>query len=774
MWFVVSLMINGGGSSELAHDILQIADHYQHPDHAAGEPVVMHRLTPPNFVEERLNRRQKEDTSEEGGNNRLSGDTGEEDEEEKNINDKELKYFHLIQYVSPNGQVLEKPEGTGPTNLGFVMDFVHERGHPKFRAAEKAQEARQAMENSQHNHITALASALNMESQTSSIKACEYLEEPATKTTGDEEEKEDDATTTTTQHIILPRLLQHKVCQDGSKTTMVYNAASFPRYVCGGSTMVPPNSAIKLDCGDKGPVRLLPKDIPPVSSSGGDGMPPIVIHGQADGTVPDSLETVSDCAISCQMEKDLTGMTRYVQGTDWKIYHSTQDPGSRREIQTELSKFKHDEYFSTAYFKSDIPLSAIDLSKHNIRDRPALSFDTVLDKGVYLLNSDCQGGSSRRQRWMEVVSNAYHVDSFGKCQHNKDLQAGESIDTLEGRLEIMKKYKFNLGFEISTHKDWLTELSYEAMLSGAVPIILGASNAKNHFPRNSAIFASDFNSWDKLATHVKEVATDKTLWESFHTWRTDETALAAFERKYQFTKTSPECRMCSWAYAKMYGLGWDHELQRVQPTYIPREMCIDGQTNLVTKPFREVWTVGSSSSLKPAEDSQSSCQKAASSDGDQTLKQDGWSVVRSIVQHSSVTDIMIHDIQSGDEEMTLAFEFKNVNNTEGAFFRNSHSILESERGVLVSSGTIQDHKSKVTVLANWETKVWSPRQGIIQLVIQSKNAPALHEDEMRRIRLITEDMGQLHDKMTEYFPSSFAKRAIQDFVDPLEVFYLDS
>ena len=689
-------------------------------------------------------RQQEEGAKENGVAERLSGDADNTSEDE------EANKSQKIQYVSPNGDVLEKPEGTGPTKLGFVMDFVHERGHPKFRHSPT-----QKIETSRQNHAQIVETALSE----TNVQPCEY------SFLGDDSASK------------RPKLYQKKECRDPERPLAVYNGATFPRTWCGVS--IPPMSAVRLEdhhhdsC--KEPVHLLERDFPPPS---GEGMSPIIIHAQPDGTVPaaDALQEVEQCSVPCQMEKDMGGISRFVQGTDWKIYYSDQDPGSHRDIQTELSKFKHDEYYSTPYFKSDVPLTRLDTETHNLRDdiQPAIDFDSALDKGVYIANENCGGTGSRRTRWMETLQTQYNVDSVGKCQRSTEPEAGDSIDTREGRVAIMKKYKFNLGFEISTYKDWITDVSYEALLSGAVPIILGASNANQHYPRNSAIFTSSYNSWDKLSAYVLEVAKNKTLWESYHAWRNDEAELAAFEKKYQFTKTSPECRMCSWAYAKMYGLGWDHQMQEVKDTYIPRKLCIDEDSGLVAQPFQEVWASGPSSSLGPPEGSEGSC-KALTSVSNKNLERDGWSVVKSMVQHDGITDITIHDVQgSEEEEITLTFAFKDVNNTEAAFFRNSHTQVETERGMLMSSATLQDHKSKVTVLANWETKVWSPRQGLIRIVVRAKNASTLHEDEVRRIRLITEDMGQLHDKMTEYFPSSFSKQMIQDFVDPLEVFYLDS
>jgi hypothetical protein len=211
----------------------------------------------------------------------------------------------------------------------------------------------------------------------------------------------------------------------------------------------------------------------------------------------------------------------------------------------------------------------------------------------------------------------------------------------------------------------------------------------------------------------------------------------------------------------------------MQDTHVQRKTCFDKESGLIVEPFREVWST-SSTILAPKRDI-SSC-KTMKTMPDKILGSGDWKVVRSVVQHDSIADITIQEVEAGStsDKVTLTFEFKDVNNTEGAFFRNSHTLVKTERGMLVSSATIQDHKTKVTVLANWVTAVSSPRQGVIEVVVQCEDTPDIHKDEVRRIRVITEDMGQLHDKMTEYFPSSFSKRMIQDFVDPLEVFYVGS
>jgi hypothetical protein len=106
-----------------------------------------------------------------------------------------------------------------------------------------------------------------------------------------------------------------------------------------------------------------------------------------------------------------------------------------------------------------------------------------------------------------------------------------------------------------------------------------------------------------------------------------------------------------------------------------------------------------------------------------------------------------------------------VRNTGGAYFRDVHTLTKSAKRVAaISSICVQDSISKVTILADWETKISSPDQGIVEIVIEASARP-------RRIRVITEDLDDLHDKLTEFYPSKFGQTMMLDFIDPLEYFY---
>jgi hypothetical protein len=79
----------------------------------------------------------------------------------------------------------------------------------------------------------------------------------------------------------------------------------------------------------------------------------------------------------------------------------------------------------------------------------------------------------------------------------------------------------------------------------------------------------------------------------------------------------------------------------------------------------------------------------------------------------------------------LRLEFA-VKNADGAYFHNPHSLVSTIRGPLYSSVAIQDKRSKVTVLANWETEMVGTTEGTIELVLHSMiNEGDLHQDERR-------------------------------------------
>jgi len=333
-----------------------------------------------------------------------------------------------------------------------------------------------------------------------------------------------------------------------------------------------------------------------------------------------------------------------------------------------------------------------------------------------------------------------------------------------------------LAFDTTKTKDHISDIVWEALISGSLPVVVGAENIRDHLPPKSFINAGEFPNWDDLADYVKKVISDKELWESYHKWRNDEDALAAFESAYEFTRSNPSCRMCRWAYAKKYGLGWDHGKQQVRSMKVPKEkFCTSADHALVSKPFSEHWVTRSEQGETVFEED-SDGEQCSSLQADGDIEVDSFKGHRRVVQHDGVTDFIISDItkDQADTDVILRLKFPGVRNPDGACFYNTHTLVSTTRGSMISSATIQDDQIKVTILANWKTSVTSTGEGVMEIVVQKRDEGAAEDNSSKMVRVIIEETALIHDKMTEFYPSSFGKLMTKDFVDPLGVFFADS
>jgi hypothetical protein len=646
--------------------------------------------------------------------------------------------------ASPINIIVVDKKGTGPTTVGYVKDFDAERENPPFRSV--------AIKDTDASQTVASLSKL-------SVKPC--LTQPAG---ADQKQRQ-----------------VHPNCLDPDTPLIAYNAAPFPRAWCGQE--IPPHATVEMTehCTDKVvhlfSSALTDETTPSVS---GQGMPPIIVKSHeaviAHDAGSNDLEDV-ECNIPCKQEKGMQGEVRYIDGTPWKITQTMADAYSSSAAKIERANYRRDFYYSTQSFHSSVPLSFFDFDKDSLRNRPAVDWETASPKGVYLVNSACVANASKRHKYFGAISNVFPVDSFGICGHNADVPEGMTMETPEGRIAIMKQYRIVLAFDATSEKDHISPLIWEAFASGALPVVAGADNMREHLPPNSFIWVGDYSSWDDAAAYVKKVAEDKTLWESYQQWRNDEAALAGVEAHYQFTRTQPTCRLCRWAYAKKYGLGWDHSKQEVQDTKLTRQFCIASHQGLISKPFQEEW-VGKNDHdenvMKRDKDASETCPTTMTTEG--TIDNDSFQVHRTVVQHDGVTDIIITgvDRDQTDGEVVLRLPIPGVQNSDGAHFLNTHTPVPTTRGPLISSASIQDDFSKVTILADWATSVSSPEEGVMEVVLQKSGEGPIEKGVPKRIRVIIEDMSKLHDKMTEFFPSSFCKQMTKDFVDPLEVFFADT
>jgi Glycosyltransferase family 10 (fucosyltransferase) C-term len=622
--------------------------------------------------------------------------------------------------------------GRSETANYYIADYSYERENPGFR--------HQSVSDWDTSH-----DIVNSQIHSKQIRSCQYKSDT---------------------HSIL----FHDSCRKSGTKLIAYNSAPFARFWCG--VLIAPGKAMEIPSYCSESPRLFPMDSPPIN---GKGMPPMNISSSLNFSSSSSMKNI-ECDIPCQHEEATDGIERYIQGTNWKVIQTMNDPTKHSEAQVERTSFRHDLYYSTTSFKSSVPLSFFSFEKYDIFS-PAVDFDLVDPSASYLVNSKCAAQATKRNRWESAVREQYIVKSYGNCDHNTDLPDGMKLFLEKDRITLLKKHRLNLALDDCDAKDHITPMIWEAMSSGTLPIILGAQNVKEHFPPESFISVGGLQKWADLGALVAKVAVNKTEWANYHAWRTNTAYKQMFVEKYNFTRVQPECRLCRWAYAKYFGLGWSHKQQIVQDPYISRTLCIDDTTNMISMPFQESWhLVGTETSTDLSSGGKAySCLEGEHQPTlEVTLK--SLKLTRNVVTHDNVIDLHFSKFEKEalGSDLVIRLDLP-IFNPEGAYFPNPHVLVQTERAAAASSIAVQDSKSKITLLASWHTAISVKVNGTVEILIRHGNEEMQHDlDEIRRLRVIIEDMSELSDKRTEYFPSSFAKMHIKDFVDPLELFFIET
>jgi len=506
-------------------------------------------------------------------------------------------------------------------------------------------------------------------------------------------------------------------CQNSNDPVVAYNPASYERIWCGNT--IPAKGFLlltKLSC--KEPPRVFPTD-PTIE---GKGMPPIHVEPYMPHIILRSFQnkkrnvTDFECDIPCQKTvggEVFSGTDFRIVGTDLKILHSLESSQYYGNLQVKDDAHLENQYYSTTSFRSEIPVPYFSL-EHDIA-QPAVEYENAI-RGASFIARNCDSRNNREEVVRELM-NYTRVDSLSSCLHNAEPPNGLSLEGGQnGKKELMRAYLFHLAFENSQEDDYVTEKLWGTLESGTLPVYFGAPNVEEHAPPNSIISWHDFNSTKKLARFMNKVAANKSLYETYHEWRTRPLP-ESMRRKFEFTYTHSTCRMCRWAYAKKYGLGWSHESQTVQNLVVSRQVRYDGDDDKVIHPFREV------SELSP----------------------DSWK--RTVWEHDGVVD--------------LHFEAQGTSNNENVYRIETTmhgSFRQAESNVFV----LQNDASRFTLLTSWEAEVESSESGSLDITLDPSFA-------VLRLRVLVEDVDTFHkgaDKVTSYFGEFMAK----DFLTPMETF----
>ena len=532
-----------------------------------------------------------------------------------------------------------------------------------------------------------------------------------------------------------------------NKSLTYYNPLGRERILCDGTT-IQSNSKVTLQSKCNEPSRLFSV----IPDRSGQGMPPVRMGFK--GYTDRHAEKTFPCDIPCiDSGSPQIVTTRYVEsidgGSDWQLIFSMEGEAYYKNLAINPTAYKHNRFYSTTSYRSEIPLPYFSWSEYNIQG-PAVNFDTAI-KGAAFLARNCDSNNNREEIVRQLQASSFRIDSLSSCLHNAEPPAGVNLGD---KKDVMKHYLFYLAFENQCTEDYITEKLWGPFESGTVPVYYGSPNIKEHVPKDSVIVVEDFATTADLADYLQKVANNKALYEKHQAWRL-EPLPPPFHAKYDFTEVHSTCRTCRWAYSRFYGLGWNHGNQSLRELETPREPCVQPESGLLEKPVVEKWLPG------PREAQQVLQTRSTSSFGCNVdvsiMKIDNRSLRRTLRAQDGAIDFWIE--QDGESEAVAS----TVLLLEAPFPLSNEDI--DLKLVMTGHVRLQNNRTRYSVLT-WPRLSVKLRKnedgGVIEIPVEASSLPL-------RIRILVEDIDTFH-KGAEQEENFFGKLMIEDFYNPIETF----
>lgn len=150
---------------------------------------------------------------------------------------------------------------------------------------------------------------------------------------------------------------------------------------------------------------------------------------------------------------------------------------------------------------------------------------------------------SGRNAYAAELMTRIQVDSFGKFLNNRAITAPDF--GMLTKLETISRYKFCIAFENTIENDYVTEKFFQPLLSGTVPIYMGAPNIDEFSPGDHCyIDARKFSSPQALAVYLTELATNDAEYARYFEWRR-KPLRPAFSALLEENETEAFCRLAA-------------------------------------------------------------------------------------------------------------------------------------------------------------------------------------------------------------------------------------
>ena len=135
--------------------------------------------------------------------------------------------------------------------------------------------------------------------------------------------------------------------------------------------------------------------------------------------------------------------------------------------------------------------------------------DPTQRKGIAMFTSNC--GARWRTEYFEKLMKFVHIDSYGRCLHNKDQPHFDTRNKGIIFTNVSSKYRMVVTFENLIQDDYITEKIICAFSSGAIPVYWGPPQIYSWVPGNHSFIDASRYTPEDLAKYLKRVDEEDDL-----------------------------------------------------------------------------------------------------------------------------------------------------------------------------------------------------------------------------------------------------------------------
>ncbi|KAL5229517.1 hypothetical protein ABZP36_028293 [Zizania latifolia] len=187
----------------------------------------------------------------------------------------------------------------------------------------------------------------------------------------------------------------------------------------------------------------------------------------------------------------------------------------------------------TTSLSSDVPVGYFSWAEYDIMAPVPPKTEEALAAAFI---SNCGARNFRLQALEMLEKLDVKIDSYGSCHRNRD----DKVD----KVETLKRYKFSLAFENSNEEDYVTEKFFQSLVTGAIPVVIGAPNIQEFSPGEGAILhIKELDDVPSVAKTMNHIASNHEAFNQSLRWKYDGPS-DSFKALIDMAAVHSSCRLC--------------------------------------------------------------------------------------------------------------------------------------------------------------------------------------------------------------------------------------